>query len=507
MTKWQTVERVIDTAVDRVYEARDLLGMSEEEFAKLRRLGWENRHAQTKDAGIAPRLVCAICRQPVYLSRQIREEGNRWFSHHAGVSAECPWHEGNKLSPDVHRALIYRGEQEGEEHRRLKRFLTLWLEKEPGVSEVRPEQVTYGEILKGERKRPDVKCVLAGKRIVFEIQLSYTFLSEVIKRDTFYRVEGIFIIWVFNKVNLERAVVLDEAFHNHRNLFVIDDAAVAETERRGRLTFCGRFQNPMIREGKIEDVWKHRWLTLDDVRFPMPEYRPFFFDYEATKRELIAVAAEVERKAAQDFQEREAAQAEARREAELARVSEAKARRLEEAAAFEAGVKRYQSAALRYFDQDYAEREKSRMLDAAEALSQHTLWESVYEALCDERFYGWHRVLPVLLSIKHNRAVGYKYTGVNQTFQVLEAGLRQTTNDGTQFGLAIVCIWAYEAYKPALSAKHRQWVQAEAQRIKSAIDAKERRYFRFIEYDEVISLLFPELEEDLNSEYAIEVRD
>ncbi len=80
----------------------------------------KNRVDREKGA-VSPILVCGICRKPLYLSRFIREVGNRWFEHD-GASPECPWYAYNKLSPDQRRALIYRGQQEGEtpEHQELR---------------------------------------------------------------------------------------------------------------------------------------------------------------------------------------------------------------------------------------------------------------------------------------------------------------------------------------------------------------------------------------------------
>lgn len=477
----QTIERAIDTETDRRYEARELLSMSEQEFSDLRRAAMATRVARQKE-GIRPRFICAICRKPLYLSRYIREEGNRWFVHD-GASPDCPWYEGNKLSPDLRRALIYRGEQEGQEHRRIKNFLTTWLEKDPSISDVNPELVTHGQILKGEWKRPDVQCVRGDKRIVFEIQLSYTFLSDVIKRDEFYRKEGIFIIWVFNAIDLRRAVVRDEMFFNRRNLFAIDAMSLKETESRGRLTFHGHFHKPVLVGGSIEDEWDSRLITLDDVKFPTPGYRPYFFDYESERRALKTAHAEAQQIAAQAKQEAE------------------DACRREEQAAFQEGVQRYLSAALAFYDSDYATHLKQPLLDAAEALKEHRLWHRGYEVLSDPRFYGWHSVLPVLLSIKNNRSVGYKF---GTAYQVLEAGLRHTTQ-GKRRGLAVLYLWACKTYKPTLSARHRKWVKQQAEKIKVSVESNETMYLRFTAYDEAIGLLFPELDAKLVTSYATEV--
>lgn len=470
----QTIERAIDLETDRRYEASELLAMTEQEFADLRRAAMVNRLERRK-GNANPKLVCAICKRPLYLSRYIRDQGNRWFAHD-GAAPDCPWYEKNKLSPDVRRALLYRGAQEGAEHIRIKHFLATWLEQEPGVSDINLEMVTLGQILKGEWKRPDVHCVLNGKRIVFEIQLSYTFLSDVIKRDEFYKREGIFIIWVFSNIDFRRAVVQDELFHNHRNLFALDVHATKATESSKRLTFHGHFHRPSMVDGQIKDVQDSRLITLGDVTFPTPSYRPYFFDYEIEKQAL------------------DKAQSLASQKSQQEKIAFERAKNEHQLAAFQRAIQNYLSAATVYYESDYAENLKQPVLDAVTALRQSNLWRSDYEELADHKFYGWHGILTVLLSLKHDRPIGYK---LNTTYQVLEAGLRQAKQR-----MAVTYLWAYKIYKPNVTDKQREWIGKLAEKIKKSIESGEETYLRLTQYDHTISLLFPELRNKLTTRYA-----
>ncbi|MDB5875717.1 MAG: hypothetical protein JWQ07_5159 [Ramlibacter sp.] len=368
--------------------------MPEVEFSDIRRTAMSNRVERCK-SGIAPRVVCGICGRPIYLSRYVRTDGNRWFEHD-GAAPDCPWYSKNRLSPELRRALIYRGQQEGERHRHLKNFVADWLEREPGVSDVNREQVTFGQILKGEWKRPDVQCVWRGRRVVFEIQLSYTFLSEVIKRDEFYRKEGIFIIWLFDTFDLRRATVRDEAFFNRRNLFILDKEAEEVTKQAGRLTLNGTFQEPVIVEQAIADEWRHRLITLDDLHFEQPSYRPYFVDYDAALQALQERRAEIERQ--RIAQQREAARLESIR------------LRQKELSEWNNLVQRYIRAAIAYCDSDYADATRQPILDAADDMYETGFWHRGFECLKDDAFFGWHRPLPVLLSMRFNRPVGYSTT-------------------------------------------------------------------------------------------------
>ena len=478
----QTVELAIDTETDQRIGASDLLAMSEAQFSAMRRLAMAERVAR-RNGGTKARYLCAICRIPLWLSRYNHDEGNRWFKHDE-ASTGCPWFEGSKLSPEQRRALIYRGQQEGAEHRRIKEFIASWLEKEPGVTKVDRELVTHGQILQGEWKRPDVQCAKDRKRIVFEIQLSYTFLSDVIKRDEFYREEGIFIIWVFGFFDLQRATVRDEAFFNRRNLFVLDATAVDETAKRSRLTFSGHFQTPRFNGGTIDDEWAARPVTLDEVEYPSSNYRPFFFDYDAARRAIELEQIKKQREAMQEKQEAQERSVQRWRE--------------EQRAIFCLAVERYLEAALAYCDSHYADNLKQALLDAAVALEDNHHWHRGFEPLGDDHFYGWHRVLPVLLSMKHARAVGY---GVHSAYQVLEAAVRQSTQRHV-YGFAVIYLWASDVYHVPLNPKQRQWRKAFAKKVKRSVDAGESTYRRVTYYDEAIGLLFPELEGKLGSTFA-----
>lgn len=486
MSHQQTVELAIDLHADRRIAASDLFSQSEAEFSDIRRAAMANRVQRNRVPDTQARFVCAICRRPLYLSRYNHEDGNRWFAHD-GASPDCPWYEGNRLSPEVRRALIYRGQQEGAQHYKLKNLLARWLEREPGVIDVNCEMVTNGQVLKGEWKRPDVQCLWRGKRVVFEIQLSYTFLSEVIKRDNFYREEGIFIVWLFAALDLRRAVVLDEAFFNRRNLFVLDQNAMDESIRAGRLTFNGTFQAPVLVGNSIEDEWQTRFITLDDVQFPMPSYRPYFFDYDTARLTLEEERAEAERRRLEEGRE-------VSRQAELRR-------RQKQADEWHARIQHYLTAAIAYCDAKYARGLDQPILAVADDMYESSYWHRGFECLKDDAFYGWHRVLPVLLSIRYNRPVGYhKY---HSAYQVLEAGVRQTVR-GKNRGFAVMYLWASYIYRPTMTFKQKQWREDLVEEMKRSIAAGDTTFRRVTYYDEAVGMLFPEMDEKLCTPFATE---
>jgi competence CoiA-like predicted nuclease len=463
----QTVKLAIDCETGEILSAEALLAMPEPEFASLRREAMAARNARRKGDGSAIRFQCAICKQPLFLSRHIGGVRNRWFTHD-GKSEDCPWHEGNRLTPDQTKALIYRGQQEGEDHRRLKEFIAHWLQNDPDVSGVNQEQTTFSEVVKGEWRRPDVKCLYRGMPLVFEIQLSYTFLSDVIARDDFYRLDGIFIIWVFSSFDLNRAAVIDEAFFNRRNLFVLDKNALAQTLERRVLTFTGHHQIPRLHGRTVRDEWVNKPITLGDAKFPSDTMRPYFFDYDS----------------------------------ELARLQteRTEALRAQQNAAWSQGIQDYLAAAIGYCESDYSKEMKAPLLAVVAKLYDNHNWNRGYETLRDDKFFGYHSVLPALLSIRFNRPIGYK---VKSVFQVIESGLRNGFRDVGQHAFAILYLWAYRKYDPTMSDKNRLWLRGYAHTIKRSIEAREEKYRRYGGFDEGIAILFPELAEDLSNQFGL----
>jgi hypothetical protein len=482
----QTIKLAIDCETGELVSAKSLLLLEEAEFTALRRSAMEARIAR-KRGGSDVRFKCAICKQPVYLARYKGTYTNRWFVHD-GKSENCPWYEKNRLTPEQTKALIYRGQQEGAAHKAMKQFLADWLKRDPLITEVNQEQTTFSEVMKGEWRRPDVKCEYRGLRLVFEIQLSYTFLSDVIARDEFYRREGIFIIWVFALFELNRAAVTDEAFFNHRNLFILDTEAVTQTRESGILAFSGYRQVPQLISGHVEDEWESKFTNLSDVTFPTDSYRPYFFDYDAERKAIECLFVQ----AGTSDKESEGTPIESLRVQASLFGSEPEentiARKIDD----------YLNAAVRYYDSDYARGMKDILLVMANNLSKACEVASSSEVLRDDRFI--HYVLPVLLSIKHGVSIGYSKSF--SVYQVIEAGLR-AGHSGRKHALTILYLLTYKRYKPAVSTKHYKWLSDYAHKVKASIDAGEDTYRRFTGYDKVVGLLFPEMPAVLATSFGV----
>ncbi len=386
-------------------------------------------------------------------------EGNRWFAHH-GETTQCPYRTDRRLSAEEQLAWNYQGQQEGHEHKRLKNFIADWVEVEPGCNPdtVWRDKVRTSELKTGKWKRPDVRAVIGGREIVFEIQLAYTFLSEVIRRDAYYRQEGVHILWIFREFEPHREVVRDEMFYNRRNIFVLDADAEAETKRRGRLTLKCYYQTPTLVGDTLSEKWGVRFVRLDQLTYPEPAARPYYRDFDQAKLRLLRL--QLVRS--------------------LMRWGRAK------------NQKNVDAKRVAYAD-------TSAVFRALEATTNMQRPQDFFEGeLLTEH-------LPRLLSIKYGRAIGYGYKSewpnhYKEVWQVLNAALGMAVQSPRPFN--ILYLMAVHHYKPRLDPEHAVRVESIREEIKRSVAAGETRFLRDTTYDNAVALVLPELAAAIASPYG-----
>lgn len=448
----QSVLLALDTESGKLIESRALLVMDEESLRSLRRasLTGVRRSGISEDT---PRLRCGLCEGPVHVSMRRTEAGNRWFAHHGEVT-NCPYRTDRRMSPEELFAWLYQGQQEGADHRHMKNFIADWVEKEPSFNSVWRDKIRPSDLKQGEWKRPDVRAVVGEREIVFEIQLSYTFLSEVLRRDAFYREEGGHILWIFRDFQPHREVVRDEFFHNRRNIFVLDADAEQETVKRGRLTFRCYYQTPALTGESLSERWGSRYVHLDDLTYPMPEYRPYYRDFDEARFRLLRLSLI----------------------RSVMRWGRARKERGDDA---DDAFARVVSAWC--------------VLESAAAMEWPEFFSETY-FLCEQ--------LPRLLSIKYGRPIGYNYKTV---WEVLNAALSMSTKSARPFN--ILYLMAVKQYRPLLSDEHMRRIDNHGKEIKKSIDAGEVRFLRDQRYDDAIAVVLPEMLPRLDSSYGVSEED
>lgn len=236
-----------------------------------------------------PKYICKYCGQMVKISGRKNKRGAATFFSHLRDSEDCDYKTTTGRTKREIEREKYSKCNEGERHKKLKDLLATFLLRTSGVTNVRKENTMLGNhpILKW--RRPDVAISYRGQEIVFELQLSSTFVSVIAERDLFYRLNKKFIIWVFNfddqseHVNLNNMVV-EDVYYNHKlNIFIFDKAAYEESLKRGELILkCnwiksdGSWEYPNINNS---DELGGRFVSLSELTYSN-DYKPYYYDAE-----------------------------------------------------------------------------------------------------------------------------------------------------------------------------------------------------------------------------------
>lgn len=210
---------------------------------------------------------CLMCGSRVYIqARAIRNARFPLFAHFSGGDPSCPWYQGRTNRPDDLRALQYRGQQESEAHRRLSELIDRLARQDKRY--VRGTVGTYLPPKEGQHGRfPDVYVEWAGfAPFVFELQLSYTSVTEVSDRYLHYRREGANLIWVLVGIDgmlHDLPQNFRDVIRRHRgNAFVLDQNAVRTSNERRTLVLTCLLQ----REDGTFDA--PRQIGIEELTFP-----------------------------------------------------------------------------------------------------------------------------------------------------------------------------------------------------------------------------------------------
>jgi len=236
-----------------------------------------------------PKYICKYCGQMVKISGRKTERGGATFFSHLRDSDECDYKTTTGRTKREIEREKYSKCNEGERHKKLKDLLATFLLRTSGVTNVRTENTMPGNHPILNWRRPDVAVSFRGQEIIFELQLSSTFVSVITERDLFYRLNKKFIIWVFNfddqseHVNLNNMVVKDVYFNHKLNIFIFDKAAQDESERRGELILkCnwikpdGSWEYPNINNSnELGGVF----VSLGELTYSN-DYKPYYHDAE-----------------------------------------------------------------------------------------------------------------------------------------------------------------------------------------------------------------------------------
>jgi hypothetical protein len=133
-----------------------------------------------------------------------------------------------------------------------------------------------------------------------------------------------------------------------------------------------------------------------------------------------------------------------------------------------------------------AEKAKSTIQELARKLAKKGHPEASEETL-----FGWHGTLAKLLSIQHDRGIGYR---VNSGFQVLNACFQANPLRREH---AALCMAAAKAFDLPLKEHQQQKMNEWRKEILNSVDRGEDTYGRKDRHDSILALLFPQLREGI----------
>ena len=234
------------------------------------------------------RYLCGGCLKPVVI-RGGGPDGyfKMHFRHRNKISDECPFEDSPILCEKEINKLKYKGAQESPLHENLKLFISNTLEKSGYDVEIEKTINITGD----KRRRPDVlgHDLLNDRYIVFEIQLSTTYLHVINDRMKDYKSIGYYVIWIFDEFAPHLFTTQDTSQFHNNNIFVLDDEMRKLSEERGNLHLkcyylkykdTGKSIPMSYREEKI--------VILSDLIFNS-EKGVYFFDSKGNRKEIETV--------------------------------------------------------------------------------------------------------------------------------------------------------------------------------------------------------------------------
>ncbi|GAT62658.1 DUF6035 family protein [Paludibacter jiangxiensis] len=240
-----------------------------------------------------PRFVCYYCKQAVKIRGQRDSKVIMHFAH-LRDSNECPIKTGNTYTKEEIQRIKYNGAKESELHYTLKIGLADFLKKNQehrkGIEEVNIEKVIKDQAIPKIWKKPDVSSVYNGKSVVFELQLSTTFLSVINSRQEFYRGNKTYILWVFSSFDTDddkRKFTQSDIFYNNNfNGFEFNQEAIELSEKENDLVLKCYYKRLYIKDLSIINEWDECMVKLQDLTFDNENYSVYYYNYSAEQERL-----------------------------------------------------------------------------------------------------------------------------------------------------------------------------------------------------------------------------
>lgn len=249
--------------------------------------------------------TCAVCGQPLSLHRRSSFWGayETWFFAHFPKSGDCPAKSEYRPNASVYAEFIRKKFAESSIHRRMKENIKKVMEQDYRFREsIFKKKVCKPEISK-EYRIPDAYTIYQNREIAFDFQIYSTFIGVIADRNSFYRLIGSYLIWLFPYFTPtdQELHEKDTCYSHRRNIFVFDckqfydsknhkgkhinppqwsnyQTAYEESIARGVLCINCYWQEPVIENNSVKTIWHHKLVTIDELTFDEETKDVYYID-------------------------------------------------------------------------------------------------------------------------------------------------------------------------------------------------------------------------------------
>lgn len=237
-----------------------------------------------------PLFVCYFCGQNIKINGGGQTKKILHFAHRKD-SDFCHLKTDTNYSLLEINRLKYNGVKESPLHFETKNLIKQFIELNNDFSDIKVENVVKSNTNYLEWKKPDISASYKSINVVFEIQLSTTFLSVIVDREYFYKVNQTYILWIFKNFEVDefkqRFTEKDVFYSNNRNAFVLDNEAINLSRKNNDLYLLSYYQKPVIENLKIKYNWECEYVCFNQLTFDEVNYKIFYFDVELEEKKVI----------------------------------------------------------------------------------------------------------------------------------------------------------------------------------------------------------------------------
>lgn len=228
-----------------------------------------------------PLFICYYCGQNIKINGGGQTMKVLHFAHQKD-KGYCVLKTDTELTKEEINRVKYNGAKESLLHFETKNLIKQFIELNNDFSNIKIEKVVKNNTNYLEWKKPDISAIYKKVKVVFEIQLSTTFLSVIVDREHFYKENQTYILWVFKNFEVDefkqRFTEKDVFYSNNRNAFVLDDKAIKLSIENNDLFLLCYFQRPKILNLKINYDWCFEYVNFNNLTFDEVNYKIFYFD-------------------------------------------------------------------------------------------------------------------------------------------------------------------------------------------------------------------------------------